>query len=95
MDETQNVPCHLALITNVMLYLVVVTWTTAHHVHVHRDIQEHAKKTITVHVIKVVHHTNRADIRIPPMPARHIIQTVVHILQHVQHTVTPAAIHRV
>ena len=50
---------------------------------------------ITVHVIKVVHHTNRADIRIPPMPSRHITPTVVHILQHVQHTVTPAAIHRV
>ena len=39
---------------------------------------------ITVHVIKVVHHTNRADIRIPPMPARHITPTVAHILQHVQ-----------
>ena len=59
------------------------------------DMMVFVQVPITVHVIKVVHHTNRADIRIPPMPARHIIQTVVHILQHVQHTVTPAAIHRV
>ena len=37
--------------TNVMFYLVVVTRRAAHHVHVHRDIQEHAKKTITAHAI--------------------------------------------
>ena len=56
-DETQNVPHIWAVVTHVMLYRDAVSVRAVHHVHVHRDIQEHAQKTITAHAIeRAVYH---------------------------------------
>jgi len=70
---------HLILIVHMVKHVIrkqdvvqmALYYQTPVYVIVHRlDTMVFVQVPITVHVITVVHHTNRVDIRIPPMPAR-------------------------